>query len=809
MTFRLSRHRSLFRLGAVALLLLSSGTQPSAGGAGVAGQGMATTPVPSTATWRYLDNGSDQGTAWRSPSFDDGAWASGSAQLGYGDGDEATVVGFGSNSAAKYITTYFRHTFSVADPAAYSGLTLRLLRDDGAVVYVNGIEVYRSNLPAGQVNHGTLALAAVAGTDENTFSQASMDPAVLVPGDNVIAVEIHQANGTSSDISFALELTASEGVNLTRGPYLQVGTPNSVVVRWRTDATTDSRVRYGASPSDLTNMADDLSQTTDHAVTVAGLQPNTRYYYSVGTTGAPIAGGDASHTFLTAPATGTNKATRIWVLGDSGTANAEAAAVRDAYLTFTGTRGTDLWLMLGDNAYETGTDPEFQAAVFNMYPTVLRQAVLWPTLGNHDGQTADSATGTGPYYDIFTLPKSGEAGGVPSGTEAYYSFDYGNIHFICLESFETNRSVNSPMMTWLRNDVMATTQQWVIAFWHHPPYTKGSHNSDTEVELMEMRANALPILEAAGVDLVLAGHSHSYERSFLLDGHYGSSATLNSGMKVDGGSGREDGTGAYRKPGPGPTSNAGAVYAVAGSSGKVSGGALNHPAMFVSLNNLGSLVLDVDGSRLDAKFLDQTGAVRDYFTLLKDVAPPPAPAAPGSLSAATLSASSIGLTWADNASTEDGFVVSRATGGGAFGDIATLDADVTAFTSTGLTAATTYSFRVRAFNIGGSSGNSNTATATTETPPASLAAPSGLTAKAGTTGSVTLNWTDRSTTEDRFELERSDDGVSFAAIRTVPADTRTFTDSGLQRRQNYWYRVRGGAGSLTSPYSNVVKVKTR
>ncbi len=83
----------------------------------------------------------------------------------------------------------------------------------------------------------------------------------------------------------------------------------------------------------------------------------------------------------------------------------KAAAVRNAYLNFTGTRHTDLWLMLGDNAYESGTDLEYQNAVFNMYPTLLRQSVVWPTLGNHDGVTADSATQTGPYYDIFTLPK--------------------------------------------------------------------------------------------------------------------------------------------------------------------------------------------------------------------------------------------------------------------------------------------------------------------------------------------------------------------------------------------------------------------
>jgi PKD repeat protein len=215
------------------------------------------------------------------------------------------------------------------------------------------------------------------------------------------------------------------------------------------------------------------------------------------------------------------------------------------------------------------------------------------------------------------LPKAAEAGGFASGTEAYYSFDYANIHFVCLDSYETDRSVNGTMMEWLQADLALNDQPWVIAFFHHPPYSKGSHNSDTEVELIDMRQNALPILEAWGVDLVLTGHSHSYERSFLLDGHYGSSTTLSAVHKLDSGDGRESGDGAYEKPDLIAAQNAGAVYAVAGSSGKISGGALNHPAMFVSLNSLGSMVLDVTGNRLDAVFLDQAGATRDSFSLVK------------------------------------------------------------------------------------------------------------------------------------------------------------------------------------------------
>ena len=104
-----------------------------------------------------------------------------------------------------------------------------------------------------------------------------------------------------------------------------------------------------------------------------------------------------------------------------------------------------------------------------MYPEVLRRTPLFSTLGNHDGHQADSATQSGPYYDIFTFPSGGELSGLMSGTEAYYSFDYANIHFISLDSYETNNNPGGAMLTWLENDLAANTQEWVIAIWHHPP----------------------------------------------------------------------------------------------------------------------------------------------------------------------------------------------------------------------------------------------------------------------------------------------------------------------------------------------------
>jgi len=403
---------------------------------------------------------------------------------------------------------------------------------------------------------------------------------------------------------------ADAAASMVRGPYLQMGTQTGITIRWRSSASTDSVVAFGTSPERLPGLVHLTESTTDHVVPITGLAPETKYYYAIGQSDAPLVGGDNSHSFTTSPAT--DRPTRIWVLGDSGTANNDARNVRDAFYTFTGDRGADLWLMLGDNAYSDGTDDEFQEAVFDMYPASLASAVLWPTLGNHDGHTADSASQDGPYYEIFSMPANGEGGGASSGTEAYYGFNYGNIHFVCLDSYDTDRSESGAMMTWLENDLAANTQEWLIAFWHHPPYSHGSHNSDSDSRMSEMREIALPILESYGVDLVLSGHSHSYERSVYLHGHYGESDTLNDSMIMDSGDGRPSSDGAYQRAG---SSSDGAVYIVAGSSGKTSSADLDHPAMLVSLLRLGSLVIDVNGNQLDVHFLDDSGETADSFTI--------------------------------------------------------------------------------------------------------------------------------------------------------------------------------------------------
>lgn len=157
--------------------------------------------VPLGSEWAYLDNGTDPGPDWINENFDDSAWKYGRAELGYGDDDEATEI---DNNEANYPTYYFRHEFEPDDLHDDTEATLRLRRDDGAIVYLNGVEVMRSNMPEGPINHSDFALGVVG--DEDEYVTMSITPSLLIDDDNILAVEIHQANATSSDTSFDLEL---------------------------------------------------------------------------------------------------------------------------------------------------------------------------------------------------------------------------------------------------------------------------------------------------------------------------------------------------------------------------------------------------------------------------------------------------------------------------------------------------------------------------------------------------------------------------------------------------------------------------
>lgn len=163
-----------------------------------------TFPIAAESSWKYNDSGTDLGTSWKEVSYDDAAWASGNGKLGYGDAS-ATLLSYGPDAANKYPTYYFRYAFEAADVDVSENLVFRLLKDDGAVVYVNGTEVFRSNMPEGAVTYNTFASSTIGGSDETVYTEFVV-PNTLQNGTNVIAVELHQADASSSDLGFDMEV---------------------------------------------------------------------------------------------------------------------------------------------------------------------------------------------------------------------------------------------------------------------------------------------------------------------------------------------------------------------------------------------------------------------------------------------------------------------------------------------------------------------------------------------------------------------------------------------------------------------------
>jgi hypothetical protein len=510
--------------------------------------------------------------------------------------------------------------------------------------------------------------------------------------------------------------------------FLQQVSTHSAVVKWRGgdgDTVCYSRKITNLSKSNWPDCVTGVATEGGHLEAyLTDLDPDKDYFYSVG---GHI---DEGQHFNTAP--NSNKPpkdgnTHILIVGDSGTITdgvdadhpegehpGEAQAVLDGYYTYNAANGgedVDLFLALGDNAYEAGTDEEWQKSFFELYPDILRSANAVTTIGNHEmgigplelsgfifcaiigdptpdcpfwgpesyflplaggSASSDPASydgdgnlqpdGTGmPYLDIFSQPSAGESGGVPSGTEQYFSVDYGSVHVVSLDTQLSARdeTERATMMNWLTSDLSHNTRDWTIVIFHHPPYTKGTNHDSDDADASpidrpeaDMRTEFTPIFEEYGVDVVYSGHSHSYERSYYLNGHTGTSDTFSAADHaelVDGdpdhpASGRAGETYQQNSPTSGGVDDR-VVYTVAGSSGKANSGGdslgitndnewLLHAAHIeqpysdtkcaesagcrVGLRGLGvqgSVVIDANDNFLRARFVDVNGEVLDQFTI--------------------------------------------------------------------------------------------------------------------------------------------------------------------------------------------------
>jgi len=274
-------------------------------------------------------------------------------------------------------------------------------------------------------------------------------------------------------------------VSLTRGPYLQSVTPDSVIVVWETDAPGDSRVDYGPTAS-YGLVVSDVVSVTHHALALTGLSPYTTFHYRVSTDGQLL--GEDSAFRTAAPLAQTTFS--FVVYGDTRTNVTPHQQVVDRIRAL----APDFVLHTGDFV-DDGGSPGQWTTFFTIEQDLIRQAPLFGVLGNHENDS--------PYYfDVFHFP----------GNERWYSFDYGNVHFVALEiDWSSSYAPGSEQSQWLENDLAHTGQLWKVVFFHVPLYTSGPHGYDPEIS--QLREALELLFTQYGVDLVFNGHDHDYERS--------------------------------------------------------------------------------------------------------------------------------------------------------------------------------------------------------------------------------------------------------------------------------------------------------
>ncbi len=294
-------------------------------------------------------------------------------------------------------------------------------------------------------------------------------------------------------ISFVSPASAT---TFTRNPYINLVTPNSATVVWHTDTATTGSVVYSEDLSYSLSATDGVTDTI-HVVTLTSLTPETIYFYRV--TAGPDTLTPPGDYLETAPLPSPTATFSFAALGDLGAATTNQMDVA-AQLNAVAPKFA---ILTGDIIYEAGERENFDPQYFQIYQQTLANIPFYPSMGNHDLGTANGQ----PYLDNFYLPTN-----TATGSERYYSFDYGNAHFVSLEITQENTAPNSQMLTWLDQDLAASSQLWKFVYFHVPAYSNSStHGGDATI------AAALePILDARGVDVVFQGHNHFYTRTYPL-----------------------------------------------------------------------------------------------------------------------------------------------------------------------------------------------------------------------------------------------------------------------------------------------------
>ncbi|MCP4634385.1 MAG: metallophosphoesterase family protein, partial [candidate division Zixibacteria bacterium] len=389
------------------------------------------------------------------------------------------------------------------DPAQYVGMLLKLLRDDGAIVYLNGVEIERSNMPSGNITYLTLASSTVGGSEEDMFFESYEDIGNLRQGTNILAVEIHQRSVTSSDISFDLELDGTtEHQDITRkAPYLiYTGNNTEMKIIWQLISSSTGILAWGLDTTYTMGRVQTSEYGDDHqhTYTITQLNPATKYFFQV-TADEEIHRGS----FYTAPP---NDATEVkfFAYGDTrsnpGTHDYVAEEIVATYLDDPNYQSFILSVgdLVSNGNSESDWDHQFFDPAYSNIQSMLGNLPYQSCMGNHEGSGV-------LFVKYFPYPYV---------DRRYWSYDYGPAHFVVIDQY-TNYLPGSAQYQWIEDDLASTSKPWKFIYLHEPGWSAGGHENNHTVQNYIQ-----PLCEEFGVSIVFAGHNHYYARAVVNDIHH-------------------------------------------------------------------------------------------------------------------------------------------------------------------------------------------------------------------------------------------------------------------------------------------------
>ena len=447
------------------------------------------------AKWSYQDNGQEQGTAWRQTNFDDSQWKSGEATLGYGSISGTSIktkVNYGGNKDNKYITTYFRRNFTFnGDNSEPLALEFKTLIDDGAVIYLNGEELYRININFGDVTFSTIASAS---GNEYEYQRAIVWANNLKQGNNVIAVEVHQSFAKSSDMGFDLELNILPSNEVEAVNNIHFGSKNNpldkLTITWHSNGQKD-KIKWGYT-------SDFEKGTFNGAIhneyfknlfdyTFPSLNESSIIYYSI--YNSTLNRWTPTKKYKTSVNIKSTKFS-FTVLGDSRTRYSDWHKISKAIPK------TDFSIFSGD-VVSVGSSAIDWDNWFLSGESYIENNMIYHCLGNHDV----IGGGLYRYKDILVLPQN------KYNNETFYSFEYGNAIFICLDS---EIAEDSTQYEWLLETLETYKDKtWKVVWYHSPFYTSPKHVG----EMDDYFDTWWKAFDDYGIDVIFNGHTHNYQRT--------------------------------------------------------------------------------------------------------------------------------------------------------------------------------------------------------------------------------------------------------------------------------------------------------